>query len=68
MSMTVTLKVWRQASPTAQGRLETGNEADILADLDDRFATQGYRFRRLLLELVTHEGFRTLAPADEGGQ
>lgn len=52
----------------AQGRLETGNEADILADLDDRFAAQGYRFRRLLLELVTHEGFRTLAPADEGGQ
>jgi hypothetical protein len=50
----------------AQGRLETETEADILSDLGDRFADQGYRFRRLLLTLVTHEGFRTLAPAEEG--
>jgi hypothetical protein len=52
----------------AQGRLETEAEEDTLDDLVDRFADQGYRFRRLLLTLVTHEGFRTLAPSDaEGG-
>jgi hypothetical protein len=52
----------------AQGRLETAAERDVLDDLTDRFADQGYRFRRLLLTLVTHEGFRTLAPSDgEGG-
>lgn len=49
----------------AQGRLETVDERDILTDLDDRFAADGYRFKRLLLDLVTHEGFRTLAPAIE---
>jgi hypothetical protein len=50
----------------AQGRLETETEADIVTDLDERFADDGYRFKRLLLTLVTHEGFRTLAPAEEG--
>jgi hypothetical protein len=50
----------------AQGRLETDAERDIIVDLDDRFADDDYRFKRLLRSLVTHEGFRTLAPAEEG--
>jgi len=51
----------------AQGRLESEAESDVLTDLGERFADDGYRFKHLLLTLVTHEGFRTLAPADEGG-
>lgn len=58
--------VVKQLFRHAQGRLETETEADIITDLDDRFADDGYRFRQLLLTLVTHEGFRTLAPAEEG--
>ncbi|MCH9684702.1 MAG: DUF1592 domain-containing protein [Deltaproteobacteria bacterium] len=50
----------------AQGRLETEDEADILTDLDDRFESEGYRFKSLLMQLVTHEGFRTLARPQEG--
>ena len=33
MSMTVTLKVWRQASPTAQGRLETYSAKNVHPDM-----------------------------------
>lgn len=51
----------------AQGRLETVAERDILTDLDNRFADHDYRFKRLLTTLVTHEGFRTLAPAEGEG-
>jgi hypothetical protein len=58
--------VVKQLFRHAQGRLETEAERDIVTDLDDRFADDGYRFKRLLLTLVTHEGFRTLAPAEEG--
>jgi Protein of unknown function (DUF1592)/Protein of unknown function (DUF1588)/Protein of unknown function (DUF1595)/Protein of unknown function (DUF1585) len=58
--------VVKQLFRHAQGRLESEAELDILSDLDDRFADDGYRFRRLLLTLITHEGFRTLAPAEEG--
>lgn len=50
----------------AQGRLDTEAERDIIIDLDARFAADGYRFKQLLMTLVTHEGFRTLAPAEEG--
>ncbi|MCB9714940.1 MAG: DUF1592 domain-containing protein [Myxococcales bacterium] len=48
----------------AQGRLEHDYEGDIIDDLDARFADAGYRFRRLVLELVTHEGFRTVGPKE----
>ena len=58
--------VVKQLFRHAQGRLETETEQGIITDLDDRFAEDGYRFKRLLLNLVTHEGFRTLAPAEEG--
>ena len=50
----------------AQGRLDTEPERDTIDDLAARFADDGYRFKHLLMTLVTHEGFRTLAPAEEG--
>ncbi|MEX1367603.1 MAG: DUF1592 domain-containing protein [Nannocystaceae bacterium] len=50
----------------AQGRLEHDYERDIINDLDARFADEGYRFARLMLELVTHEGFRTVGAPDQG--
>jgi len=50
----------------AQGRLENDDEYEIIGDLDERFEHGGYRFKRLLLLLTTHEGFRTLAPKEEG--
>ncbi|MCA9705174.1 MAG: DUF1592 domain-containing protein [Myxococcales bacterium] len=50
----------------AQGRLELDQEVDIIDDLDRRFADEGYRFGKLLMLLVGHEGFRTLAPQEEG--
>ncbi len=49
----------------AQGRLDTPDELPVIQDLDARFAGVGYRFDDLLVELVTHEGFRT-AVAQEG--
>ncbi len=49
----------------AQGRVELPRELDIITDLDRRFADEGYRFKELLTLLVTHEGFRTLAPEEE---
>ncbi len=49
----------------AQGRLDDERERDILTDLDDRFAEHDYRFQSLLLQLVTHEGFRTVG--SQGG-
>lgn len=44
----------------AQGRLDETDETDIVRDLSDRFAEEDHRFAPLLVELVTHEGFRTL--------
>lgn len=51
----------------AQGRLELDRELDVIDDLDRRFAEDGYRFKELLMTLVSHEGFRTLAPEEEEG-
>ena len=48
----------------AQGRLEQSQELDIILDLDDHFAEDGYRFKQLMMTLVSHEGFRTLAPEE----
>ncbi|MEM9462447.1 MAG: DUF1592 domain-containing protein [Myxococcota bacterium] len=48
----------------AQGRLELPQEQDILTDLSERFAEDGYRFRELLLTLIVHESYRTLAPQE----
>jgi Protein of unknown function (DUF1592)/Protein of unknown function (DUF1588)/Protein of unknown function (DUF1595)/Protein of unknown function (DUF1585)/Protein of unknown function (DUF1587) len=50
----------------AQGRLETEQEAPVIDDIDARFAAAEYRFLDLLVELATHEGFRT-AVHQEGG-
>jgi hypothetical protein len=49
----------------AQGRLDTPDELAVIQDLDARFAAVDYRFDDFLVELVTHEGFRT-AVAQEG--
>jgi hypothetical protein len=51
----------------AHGRLETESEESIIEDLDARFEDEGYRFRALLLHVVSHDGFRHLAPAEGGG-
>ena len=47
----------------SNGRLEEGGELPALVDINDQFAEDGYRFRQLLLGMVTHEAFRTLGVA-----
>ncbi len=41
-----------------QSRLDDRGEEAALAELDALFAAKGYRFRELLVALVTHESFR----------
>jgi Protein of unknown function (DUF1592)/Protein of unknown function (DUF1588)/Protein of unknown function (DUF1595)/Protein of unknown function (DUF1585)/Protein of unknown function (DUF1587) len=43
----------------AQGRLDTPGEEATIDDIDGRFAAADYRFLDLLVELATHDGFRT---------
>jgi hypothetical protein len=50
----------------AQGRLDTKGEKPAIDDLDARFAASGYSFKKLLIELVTHEGFRYVGEPKEG--
>jgi hypothetical protein len=50
----------------AHGRLEAQEERSIIDDLDARFEDEGYRFRALLLHVVSHDGFRFLAPPEGG--
>jgi uncharacterized protein DUF1592/uncharacterized protein DUF1588/uncharacterized protein DUF1595/uncharacterized protein DUF1585 len=45
----------------ANGRLDAAGEAAALDQIDARFADGGYRFRELLVALVTHPSFRFLA-------
>lgn len=47
----------------SNGRLETGGELPALVDVNEQFAEDGYRFRSLLLGMVTHDAFRTLGVA-----
>lgn len=49
----------------AQSRLDADEEGVVLDDLDARFAASGHDFQTLILELVTHPGFRTIAPTGE---
>ncbi len=49
----------------ASGRLDQPGDEAVLAQLAERFAQSGYRFRELLIALVQSEGFRTAA-AGEG--
>ena len=44
----------------AQSRLDADGEEAAINDLDAVFADNGYRFRELLVALVTHESFRYL--------
>lgn len=45
----------------AQSRLDHEDEEDLLDDLDERFAAVGYDFQSLIVEVVTHPGFRMIA-------
>jgi hypothetical protein len=45
----------------ANGRLETVPEQPAIDDLDRRFADAEYRFRDLLIELISHDSFRFVA-------
>jgi hypothetical protein len=45
----------------ANGRLETVREQPAIDDLDRRFADADYRFRALLIDLVSHDSFRFVA-------
>ncbi len=47
----------------ANGRLEQAGELPALVDINDEFGEQGYRFADLLVQLVTHEAFRTAGVA-----
>ena len=49
----------------AHGRLDTKGEKLALEDLDTRFAGSNYDFRQLIIELVTHDSFRTVAEPKE---
>ncbi len=48
----------------AQGRLDTDDEEPTIDDLDARFAAADYRFLDLVVELATHDGFRTAMPQE----
>jgi hypothetical protein len=49
----------------AHGRLDTKGEKLAIEDLEARFAGSSYDFRQLIIELVTHESFRTVAEPKE---
>jgi hypothetical protein len=48
----------------AQGRLDTPDEQPTIDDLDARFAAADYRFLDLVVDLATHDGFRTAIPQE----
>jgi hypothetical protein len=48
----------------ALSRLDATGEKPALDDLEAAFAETGYDFRALLLELVTHEAFRTVRASE----
>jgi len=50
----------------AQGRLDTKGEKPAIDDLEARFVSSGYSFKKLLIELVKHEGFRYVGEPKEG--
>ncbi len=45
----------------AHSRLDASGEEPALVEIEQRFAERGYRFRELLVALVTHESYRFLA-------
>lgn len=50
----------------AQARLDTEGEKVAVDDLEARFAAGGYSFKKLLIELVTHDAFRHVGEPKEG--
>jgi hypothetical protein len=51
----------------ATARLDAESEEDALEDIEARFAEADYRFRALMVELVTHEAFRFVSEQEEEG-
>lgn len=51
----------------ATARLDADSEEDALEDIEARFAEADYRFRALLVELVTHDAFRYVSEQEEEG-
>jgi hypothetical protein len=58
----ITTQLYRHAA----GRLEHWKERPGLKDITAAFAASDYRFRELLLHLVTSEAFRTVSALEEG--
>jgi len=58
----VTRCMVKQLYRYGSSRLEAEGEESVLANLNQVFATSGYQLKPLLLELVSSEGFRMLAP------
>ena len=48
----------------ANARLDESGDDKALRDLGEQFAQNGYRFRDLLVALVSSDAFRTVAPAE----
>jgi hypothetical protein len=44
------------------GHVEVASEGPVVSDLTARFQTSGYDLRQLMLDLVTSDGFRYVAP------
>ncbi len=59
--------VARQLYRHANGRVETLGERQTMIDLQEDFASTGYRFQGLIRVLALSEGFRTFAPPTDGG-
>lgn len=55
----------RQFFRHAHGRVETAGDPVSLDAIEARFVDSGHRFQALVLALVTHESFRTVAPPVE---
>jgi hypothetical protein len=57
----------RQLFRHATARLDADSEEEALEDIEARFADADYRFRGLLIELVTHDAFRFVSEQEEEG-
>lgn len=46
------------------GHVETATESSVLTELEERFTSSGYDLRALMLDIVTSDGFRYVAPTE----
>ncbi len=56
--------VTQQLFRHANGRLDTSGETAALDRIEADFAASGFRFRELVVALVTHESYRYVAPTE----